>query len=47
MDKMLEYSSWTRIAVGAAFDFHSGAVKRAPKFVFAVLFGYWRGNGSR
>lgn len=77
MDEMLEYSSWTSIAVGAAFDFHAGAVKRAPKwmqrsglewmyrllseprrlwrrylvlapkFVFVVLMGYWRGNGSR
>lgn len=77
MDQMLQYSNWTSIAVGAAFDFHSGAVKRAPKwmqssglewsyrlfseprrlwrrylilapkFVLAVLFGYWRGIVSR
>ena len=33
MDRMLEYSNWTSIAVGAAFDFHAGAVKRAPKWM--------------
>ena len=33
MDEMLKYSSSTLIAVGAAFDFHSGAVTRAPKWM--------------